>query len=233
MSYVEVQAHPGIQPAGLIGATGLSGGMLAALLLAASGYIATPVEHPPVETINLTPVRPKDIPPPAEIPKIPPIETVTPQIATPTPQPALPPLVREPIITLPPPGPLVQQPPKAEPEKEAYVPPPPLPKDPPAPVHTPVRVVSKVDPRFARDLQPIYPASMRRAGIEGRVVVRVKIGQNGKVIDFLPISAPDPAFFDTTREQAMKKWRFTPETIDGNPVESWKTMTLTFRFEND
>jgi periplasmic protein TonB len=42
------------------------------------------------------------------------------------------------------------------------------------------------------------------------------------------LRADRPDFFDTTRDQALRKWRFTPATEDGTPVESWREMTVKF-----
>ena len=85
------------------------------------------------------------------------------------------------------------------------------------------------DPR-AR-FQPDYPASERRSGIEGVVVVRVLIGADGRVKAVQQVRAASDAFFEATRKQALARWRFTPATHDGVPVESWRTMTVRFRLE--
>ncbi|HWK35001.1 energy transducer TonB [Sphingomonas sp.] len=99
--------------------------------------------------------------------------------------------------------------------------------DPPRPA--PVTVDADVDPRYAADLQPDYPPDMRRAGIEGRVVVKVLVGTDGRVKAFEAVSGPGESFFSATRRQAMARWRFKPATRDGVPYESWKTMSLRFR----
>jgi protein TonB len=49
------------------------------------------------------------------------------------------------------------------------------------------------------------------------------------VRDVQLVSAPDPAFFDATRAQALKRWRFVPATRDGVPVASEKVMTIQFK----
>lgn len=100
------------------------------------------------------------------------------------------------------------------------------PADPP---HMPALVEARPDARYMRSFQPDYPAAMLRMEIEGAVTVRVLIDADGRVRDVILISAADPAFFDATRRQALRAWRFVPATRDGVPVASEKVMTVHFR----
>jgi protein TonB len=97
--------------------------------------------------------------------------------------------------------------------------------EPPAPVFAD----AQVDERFRAALQPPYPSALARAEIEGKAVVRVLIGVDGRVKAVESVSATEPGFFEATREQALKRWRFRPATRDGVPVESWRTMTVRFQ----
>lgn len=103
------------------------------------------------------------------------------------------------------------------------LPPPPLPP----------LIDARVDPRYAGDLQPPYPPAERRANHEGRVVVRVLIGVDGRVKQLERISADSDAFFEATRRQALAKWRFRPATRGGVPEESWQTKSVRFVLEDD
>ena len=85
-----------------------------------------------------------------------------------------------------------------------------------------------IDPRYAGDLQPAYPAAERRAGRDGRVSVRVLVGVDGRVKQAQQLSATSDAFWRATLDQAMRKWRFKPGTRGGIPVEAWRTLTLRF-----
>ena len=67
---------------------------------------------------------------------------------------------------------------------------------------------------------------MIRAEMEGFATVRVLIGTDGRVKQ---VEASDTAFLDATRKQALSKWRFLPATRDGEPVESWREMTVRFQ----
>ena len=97
------------------------------------------------------------------------------------------------------------------------------------PVAPPVLTGAGVDPRFARDLQPPYPPPLERMEIEGAVTVRVQVGIDGRVTAVELVRADDPAFFVSTRDWALKRWRFRPATRDGAPVATWLTKTVQFR----
>jgi len=102
--------------------------------------------------------------------------------------------------------------------------------DPPKP--TPVFVQPGIDPRYAADFQPSYPSEERRAEREGRVVVRVLVGIDGRVKQVERVSATTDAFYRATLDRALAKWRFKPATRDGVPVEAWRSMALTFVLQN-
>jgi protein TonB len=108
---------------------------------------------------------------------------------------------------------------------------PPRPEILPEPPKPAVMTEAQPDPRFAAVLQPPYPSAMARQEIEGRVVIRVLIGTDGRVKAVEPVSATDPAFHEATAAQALKRWRFKPATKDGVPVESWRTMAVRFQLE--
>jgi periplasmic protein TonB len=100
------------------------------------------------------------------------------------------------------------------------------PPDPPAPVRRAAQIDS------SSRLQPPYPPSEYRLQRDGRVQVRVIIGPDGRVIDVERISATSDAFWQVTREQALRHWRFRPATVDGRPVQDSRIMSLVFRIED-
>jgi protein TonB len=102
-----------------------------------------------------------------------------------------------------------------------------IPQLPPEPPAIPVRRAAQIDPRS--QLQPPYPPSEYRLQRDGRVQVQVTIGPDGRVIDVARISATSDAFWQVTREQALRHWRFRPATVDGRPVQETRTMSLVFR----
>lgn len=102
--------------------------------------------------------------------------------------------------------------------------------EPPAP---PVFVDPAIDPRYADDLQPAYPAEDRSEAREGVVVVRVLVGPNGRVLQVERVSAPSDTLFEATRRQALSRWRFKPGTRDGVAIERWRVMRVSFHLTDD
>lgn len=100
--------------------------------------------------------------------------------------------------------------------------------EPPAKPPEPVTVGPEPDPRYAGNFQPPYPPQLLRTGIEGKAVVKVLIGTDGRVKQVAIVSADDPLFADASERQALRRWRFKPATRDGVPIESWKQMTVRF-----
>ncbi|MGK6319073.1 TonB family protein [Sphingomonas sp. DT-204] len=207
-----------MSPAGLTMAVGINAALIGALIWSAPAILVEPDG-----TLTVYPVD-ADPPPPPPEPRI------EPKKATESARP-IETAVPKPVIELP-----------SEPTNKLAgtidpLPPPPtdtasgtggVTVDLPKPL-PPVMVDAVTDPRYAADLQPEYPAAMRRAGKEGQVVVKVLIGTDGRVKDIQLVSSPDPSFFDATKRQALARWRFKPATRDGIPYESWKTMRLGFR----
>jgi periplasmic protein TonB len=104
-------------------------------------------------------------------------------------------------------------------------------QDPPQPllIVEPVLKPAKLNPRYAGALQPEYPPGMIREEKEGAVTIKVLIGVDGRVKQVEPIRFDEDAFLAATRKQALSSWRFLPATKDGEPVESWKEMTVRFQ----
>lgn len=100
----------------------------------------------------------------------------------------------------------------------------------PTPTPTPLPVLTGAEPdsRYAGDFQPPYPPQLLRTGVEGKAVIKVLIGTDGRVKQVAIVSADDPLFADASERQALRRWRFKPATRDGVPVETWKQMTVRF-----
>lgn len=104
-------------------------------------------------------------------------------------------------------------------------------------------VGSKPDIQFIADTAPEclnlaevvsgikYPDSAKIKGIEGKVLVKVLISEDGNVIKGTIISGPE-VFYDEVRKAAVKL-KFSPGTHDGNPVESWLTIPFNFKLAGD
>ena len=87
-----------------------------------------------------------------------------------------------------------------------------------------------------RDVAPLYPASVRGSGFEGKVVLEGLIKTDGTV-EVLQILAPvDPETMTTVHPdlarsavEAVGGWRYEPTLLHGVPVDTRMTISITFR----
>jgi periplasmic protein TonB len=212
-------AKPNHSPASFGLAFTITGAGLAALLLA-SPYVRTTIAATVIEAVNV-PVELPPVPPPPVPPKADPQRKVAtdPQRFTPPPAPpngskAVTGTEGGEIVTGTGTGEIFRPGPIA------------IPEVPPVPV--PVITDARYDMRYAASQQPPYPAAQQREEIEGSVTVRVRIGIDGRVLAVEEVRASNPAFFATTRDWALRKWRFKPAMRDGVAIESWRTMSVKF-----
>ncbi len=80
--------------------------------------------------------------------------------------------------------------------------------------------------------QPQFPFEMRRAGIEGNALVKIRIDKNGVVREAVAVQSSNRAFEQAALE-AVKQWTFKPATQDGLAVEKWATIPMVFTFSPD
>ena len=80
-------------------------------------------------------------------------------------------------------------------------------------------------------IKPVYPPRALRAGIEGVVTVEFIITTDGSVKDPVIIKADPPDMFDLAVLQAIKKWKFNPETDNGKPVEKRARQDIRFTLQ--
>ena len=192
----------------------LNGTIVAGLIAFAAPKMFHRIPDPPINVIDVAP--PSEPPPP---------EPATPELKTQTPTPQERVAVPETIVPTPPS------------DSNPYT----APTTPPGPVGgtidggfvapvkpTPVVMGAELDSRFAGSFQPDYPVGERRAEHQGRVVVRVLVGIDGRVKQVEKVSAPSDAFFEATEKRALQKWRFKPATRDGVPYETWKNVGVSF-----
>ena len=108
------------------------------------------------------------------------------------------------------------------------------PVSPPAPVavveRRPVRVAPKLDLRRSPSTDEFYPASARRAEIQGVTTVRMCVGANGRMSQEPTVANSSG---NTSLDQAALRWsrraRWSPGTEDGNPVEICPSFNVRFK----
>lgn len=81
-------------------------------------------------------------------------------------------------------------------------------------------------PKATKKVAPVYPRAARQAGIEGKVLVQVLVGQDGKVKDTRIVkSIPG---LDEAAEEAARRWEFEPAQTDGEPAPIWVAIPIKF-----
>ena len=99
----------------------------------------------------------------------------------------------------------------------------------PPPASQPVRVGGNVRaPRKELDVKPVYPASMREAGLTGVVPIEAVIGRDGTVSSVRVLSAQVHPDFAIAAVDAVRQWRFTPTLLNGLAVEVVMRVSVTF-----
>ncbi len=89
------------------------------------------------------------------------------------------------------------------------------------------RVVEK-EPQIVRRVVPRYPEIAARAGLEGKVWVKVWVDREGKVRQALVLKSDNDIFNDAAVD-AAKQFLFTPAYMSDGPVSVWVAMPFTFR----
>ncbi len=64
---------------------------------------------------------------------------------------------------------------------------------------------------------PIYPTAARQAGVEGLVVVRYDVTQEGNVINAVVAESEPAGVFDEAALAAVRSWHFNPRIVEGEP----------------
>jgi len=84
-------------------------------------------------------------------------------------------------------------------------------------------------PKLLNMVQPVYPAAVKEAGVEGTVVLHAVIGMEGTPLSLRVMNSKiDPALARAAVE-AVSKWRYTPTLLNGEPIEVDTTITVNFK----
>jgi len=140
------------------------------------------------------------------------------------------------------------------------IPPPPTPKMPPkapprvTPSNEPITAISTAPPividGFGNDMKqtltrptgdaspivrinPKYPTSAARDGIEGWVQLSFNISPTGEVIDATVVNAEPKRIFDREALRAIKRWKYRPKVIEGvAQLQTGQTVQLDFKLDS-
>jgi TonB family protein len=85
-------------------------------------------------------------------------------------------------------------------------------------------------PVSIKTVEPVYPPSAQRLGVEGSITVNALIDEKGNVIDTGILKGmQDDKGLGRAAETAIRKWKFVPAKKDGVNVKVWKPFVIVFK----
>jgi protein TonB len=100
------------------------------------------------------------------------------------------------------------------------------------PVAEPRRTGPRLDANWAGNVAPAYPAAARRMGDQGEVRLDVHVAADGSVLEVRLRSSSGSALLDRSAVETVRRWRFTPASVDGEAVAEWyRDWKWVFRLE--
>ena len=101
-----------------------------------------------------------------------------------------------------------------------------------APEAIPVAPVYQSHPAFRQPPKPPrYPRLARQRGIEGQVVLRVNIGQDGDALEVFVEQSSGSGLLDRAARKAVQQWQFVPAQTNGVAVASYVRVPVDFVLE--
>jgi protein TonB len=78
---------------------------------------------------------------------------------------------------------------------------------------------------------PQYPLRAKYRGVQGWVLVRFVVNEDGSVGNVTVQESQPPGVFDQSVIRCVTGWRFKPGTVEGIPVRAWAETTIRFKLE--
>ncbi len=85
--------------------------------------------------------------------------------------------------------------------------------------------------RARRTAEPIYPRSAQRDGIEGYVILRLKIDENGRVKNVLVVDSEPIGVFERSARDAARRFEFVPARIGGKAAATTIEKKIVFKLK--
>lgn len=88
------------------------------------------------------------------------------------------------------------------------------------------------EPVVIKRVNPAYPEIARRAGVEGKVLVKAWVDKEGKIRK-VEVVKSDADIFNQAAIDAVMQWVFTPAMMKSGPVSVWVAIPLTFKLQGN
>lgn len=89
-----------------------------------------------------------------------------------------------------------------------------------------------VRPLGGYQVKPRYPEALRRRGIEGTVLLKVRVTDRGRVEAVQVERSAGQPELDQSATEAVQRWRFTPARRGSEPVAVWVLIPVEFRLDH-
>ncbi|NTV10441.1 MAG: energy transducer TonB [Zoogloea sp.] len=90
----------------------------------------------------------------------------------------------------------------------------------------------RFDAAYLDNPPPAYPASARRNGEEGRVLLRVHVTTGGRADEIQVQSGSGSESLDQAARAAVRRWRFEPARQGGQAVVAWVLVPIVFKLDD-
>ena len=87
-------------------------------------------------------------------------------------------------------------------------------------------------PRTVETPAPTYPEDARKEKVEGTVIVQAVIEKDGTVSAARVVKGLHPSL-DRVSAETIRRWRFEPASLDGEPVAVHYHMTIRYRLDHE
>jgi protein TonB len=111
----------------------------------------------------------------------------------------------------------------AEPQPETRTP-----SAPAASTHNEAVVQPRFDADYLNNPAPEYPRASRSLSEEGRVLLRVQVGEDGRALQVLLDTSSGFARLDRAAREAVARWRFVPARQGQQAVTGWVKVPVVF-----
>ncbi|HSP79871.1 MAG TPA: TonB family protein [Myxococcaceae bacterium] len=82
---------------------------------------------------------------------------------------------------------------------------------------------------LSSNLMPEYPAEARTKGLEGMVILKIVVEEDGSVSNVKVMRGDEP--FVSAALAVVKRWRYEPALLDGQPLRVFRIVKVPFRLK--
>ena len=95
-----------------------------------------------------------------------------------------------------------------------------------------IKISAKYRIGTIKNPHPTYPLIARKKGWQGKLLLKVRVSENGNVMNVNIVKTSGFSILDKTSVETIKKWKFTPAQIGQNYVEDYLNIPITFKLIN-